>query len=664
MREMSIVQRHELPDINPAWLAATLGMVALIASAYTLGGTLPARLWWTAVVQPDVDDVRQLLFRYSLLPRVVVAMMAGGALGLAGAVFQRVLHNPLAEPTTLGVSSGAAVALLVATLWAPSFLEWGSEPIALAGATLAGGLVFGLSWKSALSPLSLILAGLVVSLYCGALSSFAVLFHFDRLTSIFMWGTGVLNQNDWRVVHYLLPRLLIVGLAIALLSRQLDLVAIGDEGARGLGLRPEYARLVMLGLGILLSAFVVSAVGMIGFIGLAAPAIARLSGARRVRDVMIWSFTLGAILLWLTDQLVQLLGAVIGEVPTGTATALLGAPVLLWLLSIDRSRTSIRQECSEEIVGRRGLGTLIVILCGLVGSVVLATIVGQNGHGWHISGPQELSTLLQWRLPRIAGAFAAGAMLAGAGMLMQRLTANPMASPEVLGVSSAAGLGVLFAIVMGGNAGVPGQIIAAAGGSLAVLLLMLGIGRRVAFAPDRMLLAGIAIGTIFSAVVSFAIASGDPRMQGLVGWMAGSTYYLNETDAILSCSIAGLLIPVAALFGRWLTVLPLGEEVSRSLGLNLVQSRFALTVVAAILTASATLIVGPFSFVGLMAPHMSRMIGMPNATMQLVGAALIGGLMMVVADFAGRNLLFPYQIPAGLLAIFIGGAYLMWLMRR
>lgn len=119
-----------------------------------------------------------------------------------------------------------------------------------------------------------------------------------------------------------------------------------------------------------------------------------------------------------------------------------------------------------------------------------------------------------------------------------------------------------------------------------------------------------------------------------------------------------------ARFARWLEILPLGEASSRAVGVGLTASRFRLLLVTAMLTGAATLIVGPLSFVGLMAPHMARMTGLQRPMPQLCGAAIIGALIMLLADWLGRNLLFPYQVPAGLLATFIGGPYFMKLRAR
>lgn len=125
-----------------------------------------------------------------------------------------------------------------------------------------------------------------------------------------------------------------------------------------------------------------------------------------------------------------------------------------------------------------------------------------------------------------------------------------------------------------------------------------------------------------------------------------------------------LLLILVPLCRRWLTILPLGGEAARAVGIALTPSRVALLLLAAGLTAAATLTIGPLSFVGLMAPHIARMMGFRRTMPQMVMAGLIGGLLLVFADWCGRMMMFPYQIPAGLLSTFIGAPYFIYLLRK
>ncbi|WP_058912323.1 Fe(3+)-hydroxamate ABC transporter permease FhuB [Entomohabitans teleogrylli] len=650
----------------PVILLLTLFCGALALSLYNLRMVLPPGDWLMAWRQPNVDVVEQMLFHYSALPRLAIALLVGSGLGLAGVLFQQVLRNPLAEPTTLGVSTGAQLGITVATLWAlPG--GWATQQFAaLAGAAMVGVLVFGVAWGKRLSPVTLILAGLVLSLYCGAVNQLLAIFHHDQLQATFLWSTGSLNQSDWNVVESVWPRLLGGVLLTLLLLRPLTLMGLDDGVARNLGLALSAARVASLALAIFISAVLVNAVGIIGFIGLFAPLLARMLGARRLPARMALSALLGALILWFSDQWVIWLAAVWREISTGTVTALLGAPLLLWLLPRLRTLSAPSLNAGEMVRAERqrvllwallGLGILLLILAG-------ALIFGRDAAGWRWAGGTMLTELWPLRWPRVAAALSAGMMLAVAGCIIQRLTGNGMASPEVLGISSGAAFGVVIMLFI-----VPGDAFGwllpagSLGAALTLLMIMLAAGRG-GFSPQRMLLAGMALSTAFTMLLMLLMASGDPRMAKLLTWISGSTYNVSAQQAVRTLALMVVLLAVTPLFQRWLAILPLGGASARAIGIPLNTARLSLLALASVLTALATLTVGPLSFVGLMAPHITRMLGFRRALPQLVMAALIGGMLMVVADWCGRMVLFPFQIPAGLLATFIGAPYFIFLLRR
>ncbi|MGS0897005.1 Fe(3+)-hydroxamate ABC transporter permease FhuB [Burkholderia stagnalis] len=649
---------------GPATLTMLLFVIALAETFAAMATHLPVSRW-TEVLHANPIDLDAVVIRYALLPRLAVALLSGAALGLSGLIFQYVLRNPVAEPTTLGVAAGASLALTAASLWFPAALLFGREWIALAGALAAVALVLAIAWRRALSPLTVVLAGLVVTLCSGAFSSMLTLFFGDSLGSLFIWQSGMLDQNDWSVVSYLLPRLAI-GFALAgLLARPLALLEMGDETAVSLGLPVRTIRAAAMVIASALAAVVVSAVGVIGFIGLAGPALARLAGARTLAARLCWAPAISACLLWISDQTVQLAGLVMPEIPTGTATALLGGPLLLWLLPRLKGEPPTVPDAGEHISSVRARPWQIVAACVLLAvGVWFAADFNRGPTGWHVANWEALRPLLSIRMPRVAGSLAAGAMLAIAGVLMQRMTGNPMASPEILGISSGASLGLvvlLFAIAAPGKLA---QLGAAFAGAFATLSLMFALGRRSGFAPERLVLAGIAVTTVFSGLAALLVSTGDPRMALLQAWMSGSTYRVEPPDAAVALVVTVLGCAALPLFARTLDILPLGDAVAGSLGVDIARHRRFLLMLAAVLTAASTLIVGPISFVGLMGPHLARLLGFRRSAAQALGGALIGAMLLVVADWLGRNLLFPDQVPAGLFATFIGGPYFLFLMWR
>ncbi|CAM3790053.1 Iron ABC transporter permease [Paracoccus yeei] len=248
--------------------------------------------------------------------------------------------------------------------------------------------------------------------------------------------------------------------------------------------------------------------------------------------------------------------------------------------------------------------------------------------------------------------------------MLQRLTANPLASPEVLGVSGGASIGyaaVLFLVAA------PGQGVLALGtmlGAALALALVAVYARRREMPAERVLLAGIAVSSMAAAVLSAIMATGSAQAWQVLAWLSGSS---SKVGPLAAAALAGLAAMVGALgwlTRRWLALLPLGPEVAGGLGLPLAAARVGLIALAGIATGAATVLVGPLSFVGLMAPHLARRIGLARAQDHLTGAALIGCLLMIAADFGARMAGFPYELPLGLFASLLGAPWLLWLMMR
>ena len=640
-------------------LAATLAVMHLQASLGLTGGLL-------ALFSVPDASADSLVLHVAWWPRLAMALLAGGGLALAGGLMQQVLRNPLAAPTTLGVTSGANLALMAASLMAPGLLALGREWVALAGGGLAMGLVFLLAWRRGLSPIVVVLAGLVINLYLGALGMVLLLFHQEALKGLLIWGAGSLAQNGWQDAAFLAPRLALAALLATWLVRPLALLELDEAGARSLGISLKHLRLAGLGLAVFITGCVVSVVGIIGFIGLAAPNIVRLAGARRLGPRLIWSTLLGALLLAVTDLLLQRFSGLLPTmIPTGAFTAALGAPLLLWLIPRLRFGGNAPPREARAVGSRhptpRRLATKLA--AALMALAVIALLAGQGVGGWQWASIGD-GDLLQWRLPRLLAAAGSGVMLAIAGTLIQRLTANPMASPEILGISGGSAIaliGAIFLLPAPSNLTLVGAGVLGALVSLAVLVL---VNRNSGFQPQRLLLTGVAITALFEAIKSLVLAGGDPRGQQIIAWLSGSTYYVDLTSALTVTGAALVLALAAAPLTRWLDILPLGAPSAAALGLPVVRARLALLALVALLTATATLVVGPLSFVGLLAPHMARLMGFSRARAHLAGAALTGALLMVLADWLGRQLLFPQEIPAGLVASLLGGAYFMWGLGR
>ncbi|MCU9925771.1 Fe(3+)-hydroxamate ABC transporter permease FhuB [Aeromonas caviae] len=643
-------------------LVLTLGLACT-----ELARQLPGALWWQALFSPELDDARQAVVHFSWLPRLAICLLAGAALGLAGTLMQQVLRNPLASPTTLGVASGAQLALMMVTLLAPSWLLIGREWIAMAGGSLAMGLVFALAWRRQLNPVVIVFAGLVINLYLAAISMGLLLFFQEELKGLLVWGSGSLAQNSWSGVGYLLPRLLLAAMLAVVLVRPLAVLELDDASARSLGVSLKHLRFAGLGLAVFITACVVSVVGLIGFIGLAAPAMVRLLGVRKLAQRLLWAPILGALLLAATDLLLQTLSRFWPVlIPTGAMTALLGAPLLLWLIPRLGIKQSAPKANSSLLLARHPAPTRLVglMVLGLAAAVIASLLFGQGMDGWGWPSWLRWQAQLEWRLPRTLAAGAAGVLLALAGTLLQRVSNNPMASPELLGVSGGTFMGVIAAALLLPALPLPMMLLGGLVGAFACLLLLVLINRRNGFQPERILLSGIAITALFEPLQAIALANGDLRVQQLLSWMSGSTYYVTQPVALALVVLALLMLAACLLVSRWLDLMPMGPAVATALGIHLGRAQLTILLLVAVLTASATMVIGPLSFAGLLAPHLARLMGLVRARWHLLGAAGCGALLMVSADWIGQQILFPQEVPVGLVSTLLGGAYFMWCLRR
>ncbi|MUK68453.1 Fe(3+)-hydroxamate ABC transporter permease FhuB [Aliivibrio fischeri] len=621
-------------------------------------------LLWKTVFHYDSSDYQQLITYLTYLPRISIAVLSGFGLAIAGCVMQFVLRNPIASPTTLGVAAGAELGMVLGILFLPVSSSINGFIPAFLGGAFATGLVFLLSAKRGFSPVHMVLAGMVVSLFFGSLNTMLLLLNEQQLTSVFVWGAGTLNQNDWSSVSKLIPFVIFPVIAILLLARPLSALQLGDHVASSIGINIKQIKVISLTLAICITAAVVSEVGLIGFVGIVAPAIARMCGARGLSTQILMSGVIGSVMLLFADLIIQPFSGVGGELlPTGAMTALLGAPFLLWLLNRQQLQSEMKVRETSQIVYRvRSLRFVAVSLSFLI--VVLfigAVLLGKGQLGWAITF--DIS-IIELRIPRVFVAFLAGVGLAIAGTVIQRVSMNPMASPEILGISSGAALALVLGAVSGVAIDRHEQMLLGTLGALIVTLVIWLMGRKHHFAPIQMLLTGIALSAGLDAFLRIALSSGQDNVKALLTWLSGSTYLVSMNDVYLLAIGVLLFLILALKFHRWLDLMRLGDTVASSVGLCCRRVRLLLLLFVAALTTLCTIIIGPLSFIGLLAPHMARSLHQYQASHQLIAASLLGGCLMILADWIGRVMWFPWQFPAGLLASLIGGIYFLYLMRK
>jgi len=600
-------------------------------------------------------------FIYAVLPRLVVAMLVGASLGLVGSLMQQLTQNPLLSPLTFGTSSGAWLALVLAAVFSPDLGTESNTLLALAGALSAMALVLFITGMNNLSGLPVILAGMAVNLLLGAFATAVILLNDQYARNLFIWGAGDLAQNGWDWVQWLAPRMCVGLVILAVAPRVLTLMRIGQQGAtaRGLSIMPQFLLLLLLGVWLVSSA--ITAVGVIGFVGLLTPNIARYLGARTARDELCYSLLLGALFLVLTDAFaVWLSQFTLDFIPSGTAAAVIGAPALIWF-----SRSAVKAQ--DQMVFRLPQGinylkkrVITMILVGLVSSILLASLFVMQESSWSFSWPDAFSWSIRW--PRILTSLAAGAGLAVAGTILQRLIHNPLASPDILGISAGAIFALVFASMFWGITIFEAGPLVAFSGAMGALLIILLLGKKHDYSPPKLILTGIALTALIEAFVQFALARGNDDVYGILAWLAGSTYRVSAEQSVTLAISVTLLLLVAFSLSRWLTLISAGREMASSRGLNGSVAFVLLLCLVALLVAFVTANMGPVAFIGLLAPHMAAMLGAKIVKQQLIVSSLLGAFLVQSSDWLGQIVVYPAQLAAGILVSIIGGSYFIFLL--
>lgn len=655
-----------LPRPVPVPLRYLLALTAIACFAplhLNLAMTHWAPAQWS-ISPPAAGSFDALEFSLSVLPRLAMALLVGAALGLSGSVIQQLTQNRLASPMTLGAAAGAWLGLTATALFAPALTATHGHWAALCGALGAVGLALLIAGRNGASGLPVILAGMALNLLLGAIATAILLVHTKQSRGLFLWGAGDLAQIDWRWVQWLWPKLLVGLVLIALAPRPLTLLQLGGAGARARGLSLLPVMLVLFLACLWLTSVAITAVGLIGFIGLITPNLARLCGARTSRDELLFSALLGTLLLLGADTITLALNRWFSElIPSGAAAALIGAPALLWL-----SRRQLGAEDRQSLALPPGAALpdprrLAVLL--LVGATIamLSLLLQRGPDAWLLGLPSAVLWSLRW--PRLLAAVAAGCGLAVAGMMLQRLLRNPLASPDILGLTAGATLAVVAAAMLFG-AGAMHLIapVAAFVGSLLVLGLLLLLGRRHRYSPGIMVLVGVSLAALLNTVLQIGLTRGESDALTLLGWLAGSTYRIEAQGALLLTVAVSVLVAISLTFYRALTLVSINEGMALSRGLDVTRARLALLLLVSLLCAVVTSVLGPVAFLSLLAPHVAALLGARRVLPQLLLSAALGGWLMLVSDWLGRSALYPLEVPVGLVAAILCGLSFLYLLIR
>lgn len=313
------------------------------------------------------------------------------------------------------------------------------------------------------------------------------------------------------------------------------------------------------------------------------------------------------------------------------------------------------------------VGGLVLLILSLVLAIVTGAVhISVSDVYQSIVAPGSTDNyriIYSLRIPRTLCAAFAGANLALSGCILQGILRNPLADPGIIGISAGAGLFAMFLMLVAPamTAFVP---LAAFIGALFAAAVVFFLAYERGVNPLRLVLAGVAVAAFFGGGMTALSVFFSDKIQGTVSWMAGGFAGANWTHVrmIFPYSIVGIVGTLC--YYRKLNALQLGDDVAKTLGVRIELTRGILVALAAVLAASAVSVAGLLGFVGLIIPHVMRLIVGSDFEALLPCSALFGAVLVVVADVAARTLLSPFEIPVGIFMSFIGAPFFLYLLKR
>jgi iron complex transport system permease protein len=323
---------------------------------------------------------------------------------------------------------------------------------------------------------------------------------------------------------------------------------------------------------------------------------------------------------------------------------------------------------------RRNVLALVVLLTAGLAAVGLAALTVGSVHlplrevwsGLRSASHAEASAIVrEIRLPRILLAMLVGAALAVSGTALQALLRNPLADPYVLGISSGAALGAIVALWMGGRVAEASPLVAFAG-ALVTMAWVYFLGRRAGrLASYTLLLAGVITASFLSAVILFVLTLLSTRdVRGVAFWLMGDLSVVTPTQLRVLVPVVALGIAVLYVFAKDLNVMLLGEEEAAHLGVNVTRVETATFVLASLLTGVAVSVAGAIGYLGLLVPHLGRMVVGSDHRTLLPTAALGGAIVLVLSDTLARTIVAPAELPVGAVTAVAGAPVFIYLLRR
>ncbi|WP_404450676.1 iron ABC transporter permease [Virgibacillus necropolis] len=288
---------------------------------------------------------------------------------------------------------------------------------------------------------------------------------------------------------------------------------------------------------------------------------------------------------------------------------------------------------------------------------LLQSLVGNGKDSAHF-------IIMNYRLPRIVMAILVGAGLGVSGAILQGIIRNPLASPDVIGITKGAGLAAAIVVILFPHAPIIMLPLSALAGAGIITVILYLFAYKKGVNPSTLALVGIALGAICQAGIQFLMVKFPIQINAALIWLTGSLWGKSWNDVLLLAPWIVVLVPISILLANRLDILNLGDDVAEGLGENTRRTRLILLIVAVALAGSSVAVVGSLGFLGLIAPHIARQLVGNRHSLLLPTSAVMGVLLLLLADALGRGLAPPAEIPAGIFTAVLGAPYFLFLLRK
>ncbi|MBK1973786.1 iron ABC transporter permease [Campylobacter sp. TTU-622] len=605
------------------------------------------------------SDLFIFILKNYVLSRIGVCFICGVLLSLASLLLRKILHNILVSDTTLGVSSASGFFLLLSSLFFPFIYENFKILIAFFGAIIILIPIFVLGYKKRFNNVSIILLGLISSLFFSALTSLFILLYPEESKAFLFYNSGYFTQNGLKDFFQIIFYSSIGFIFLYFFSSSFKILTLGDIIAKSLGANIILSKAITLILSAYLVALVVSFVGSVAFLGLFASILIHQFKFDDIKKEFLFCSLVGGFLLSNIDlilQLLQLLGNI--NLPTGSMVPFLGIPLLIYVIFKkikDYSNDCYFLDENHFFISKYILFSIVFIL--LILFFIMNLYFDFLNLKIDFSTPKEIFDLRIYKLIILA---CSGILMAIAGFILQRLSFNAMASSEFLGINSGASLGVLFALWFMPFLVWPLALI----GALAILFLLVFFYFVQKISMQKIILLGVCIMFLTDAFFKIVLLSADIRVYSFLAFTQAGILNASFNNALIILIFTIISFLIMPFFTRWLNALRLGEVCAINIGLDLFKVRIILLIFCALISVLVVLNTGPFSFISLLAPHLANLFFIQNMKMKLFLTTLIGALFMLLAEFLSKLLIFPYEIPLGIIATLLGSVYFIFMVRK